>query len=181
MKAEISRGTKCFSAFHGTDTQGAFPKGFLKWVEDMGWMNGNVCHLCSGRVTGRGFKVDVRPEMEPDLIADARNTGLPDKQFSTVIIDPPYSVELAQKLYGTQVHFGSINQFVKEAVRLTKEDGNIISLSYEIPKIPKGCELIAVWGIYTVPHTSFMRCFAVFRRVACPQRIEASTESDKQK
>ena len=177
-QATISRGTKCFSAFHGTDTQGAFPKGFLPWVKEMGWVNGNVCHLCSGRVKGEGFRIDIRPEMEPDLVADARATGLPDEQFTSVLIDPPYSEDLAHKLYGTREHFGSINQFVKEGVRLVKPNGTVVTLSYEIPKIPKGCELIAVWGIYTVPHTAFMRCFAVFRkRVACSTVEDASTLS----
>lgn len=175
-QAEISRGTKCFSAFHGTDTQGAFPKGFLDWVKKMGWINGNICHLCSGRVTGEGFRVDIRPEMSPDLIADARNTGLPDENFTSVVIDPPYSEDLAHKLYGTREHYASINQFVKEGVRLIKEGGTVVTLSYEIPKIPKTCELVAVWGIYTVPHTAFMRCFAVFRKtVACPQSDASTT------
>lgn len=175
MKQEISRGTKCFSAFHGTDLQGAFPKGFLAWLAQMGWIGNDTrfvetCHLCSGRVTDSStFRVDIRPEMEPDLVADATDTGLPENSYRFVVIDPPYSKDLAAKLYGTGEHFKSINAFVKEGTRIAKPDGFVVSLSYEIPKIPKGCDLIAVWGIYTVPHTSFMRCLAVFRkRVADP-------------
>lgn len=144
----------------------------------MGWVNGNICHLCSGRVKGEGFRVDIRAEMEPDLVADARATGLEDERFSSVVIDPPYSEDLAHKLYGTREYYGSINQFVKEGVRITKEGGRVVTLSYEIPKIPKKCELIAVWGIYTVPHTAFMRCLAVFRKnSACPQSDVSDTAS----
>ncbi len=164
VSIEVSRGTRCFSAFHGTDLNGAFPRGFLEWLRVQGWMKGEICHLCSGRVKGDGFRVDIRPEMEPDLVADATDTKLPEHKFDTTVIDPPYSKDLAQKLYGTGENFASINAFVKEGVRITRPGGLIVSLSYELPKIPKNAQLIAVWGIYTVPHTSFMRCLAVFKK-----------------
>lgn len=162
---DISRGTKCFSAFHGTDTIGAYPKGFLKWLLMQKWVDGSRCHLCSGRVQDEGsFRVDIRPEMEPDLIADARETGLESERFDSVLIDPPYSKELAQKLYGTAEVWSSINAFVKEAMRIVRVGGTVVTLTYEIPKIPKNAELLAVWGIYTMPHTTMMRCLAVFRK-----------------
>lgn len=164
-KNGVSRGTKCFSAFHGTDTIGAFPRGFLGWLKEQQWVEGNRCHLCSGRVEDEGsFKVDIRPEMNPDLVADARNTDLEADKFDSVIIDPPYSKELAQKLYGTAEHWSSINSFVKEAMRIVCEGGTVVTLTYEIPKIPKNANLLAVWGIYTVPHRTMMRCLTVFRK-----------------
>jgi len=102
--------------------------------------------------------------MNPDLIADAANTDLPDEEFDAAIIDPPYSKELAQKLYGTGAYWHSINLFVKEAMRIIRVGGTVISLSYEIPKKPKNADILAVWGIYTVPATSNMRCLAVFQK-----------------
>lgn len=162
---KVSRGTKCFSAFHGKDINGAFPKGFLKWLKDQKWLRGETCHLCSGRVEdGHSVTVDINPEMNPSMVADARKTGIPGDQFDTVTIDPPYTKELAQKLYKTGEHFHSINVFMKEAMRITRKGGHIITLSYEIPKKPKNADIIAVWGIYTIPHKSFMRCLAVFRK-----------------
>lgn len=145
MKKQVSRGTKAFPAFHGKDLNGAYPSGFVKWLVAEGWLFGAVCHLCAGRVDG-GFRVDIRSEMNPDLVADARNTGLEADRFDSVAIDPPYSKELAQKLYGTAEHFASINEFVKEAMRIVKPGGTVITLSYEIPKKPKESELVAVWG-----------------------------------
>lgn len=165
MKPEISRGTRPMGA--GTNGfGGGFPRQFMPWVKKMGWFmeGGKTCYLCSGGVTDEGFKVDIRPELKPDLVADAAHTGLSAEQFDTVIIDPPYSLELAKKLYKTEAHYHSINVFLDEGARLAKKGGLIISLSYECPKIPKGTDLIAVWGVYQIPLTSYMRCFCVFKK-----------------
>ena len=163
MADEVSRGTKCFSCSSGKDYNGVFPRGFIDWVKQMGWWREERCYLCSGTIQD-GFTVDIRPDRNPTLVADATNTGLEPATFSWVMIDPPYSAELAERLYGTGKYYYSINTFVKEAERLTKNGGLILTLSYEIPKIPKGTKLLAVWGIYTVPICSYMRCFTVFKK-----------------
>lgn len=75
---EVSRGTKCLGAYKGVQCKGAYPSGYLKWLQKMGWWGEKRIHLCSGSVKDEGsFKVDIRPETNPDLVADARNTGLP--------------------------------------------------------------------------------------------------------
>ncbi len=162
---QISRGTKCLSSFHGSECPGAFPRGFMKWIREMGWLKSNRCYLCAGMIKDPGaFKVDIRPEVEPDLVADATNTGLEPNRFDCVIIDPPYSRELAQKLYKTGEHYHSINEFAKEGARICKPDGHVITLSYEVPRRIKGGDFIAVWGVYIVPTTSYMRCLAVWKK-----------------
>ena len=90
----------------------------------MGWLNGteNICWLCSGGVKEPGLKVDIREETGPNLVADAADTKLEGNRFDYSIIDPPYSRELV------------------------KPGGSIITLSYETPKIPRGCDLLAVCG-----------------------------------
>jgi len=166
---EISRGTKCFGAwsFKGNDKQhyyGSFPNGFLSWLKKNNWHYGKVCHLCSGTLIDEGsFKVDIRSEVKPDLVADARNTGLKNDSFDVVIIDPPYSLELS-KNYGTEKYFAGIDAFTKEACRICKKGGLIVTLTYQIPKRIKDCNFIAVWGIYTIPSCSYMRCFTVSRK-----------------
>lgn len=164
-KDKVSRGTKCFSRFHGSDCDGAFPKNFLKFVQKQGWWGESRCHLCAGLVDdAAGFKVDIRPETYPDLVADATDTGLDENRFDAVIIDPPYSKELAQSLYKTGDKFYSINKFAKEACRICKPEGLIITLSYEVPARIKGSDLIACWGIYTIPMPSYMRCLSVWKK-----------------
>lgn len=164
-KIQISRGTKPFGA--GTNGfGGGFPRQFLPWVREMGWLNcsENICWLCSGGVKEPGLRVDIRPETNPDLVSDATATGLEADRFDYTVIDPPYSRDLAKKLYGTADFYHSINVFLGEAVRITKPGGNIVTLSYECPKIPKGCNILAVWGVYQIPLTSYMRCFCVFQK-----------------
>lgn len=165
---DISRGTKCFGAWqkHKEHYNGEFPAGFLKWLKEMGWHYGQVCHLCSGPVVDPGsFRVDIRPEVNPDLVADATDTKLPAESFDVVIVDPPYTRELAASLYGTEKYFKGIDAFTKEACRITKRGGLIVTLSYQVPKRIKDCEFIAVWGIYTIPSVSYMRCLTVSRKL----------------
>lgn len=162
---KISRGTKCLGSFHGSECMGAFPKGFMKWIKGMGWLLDNRCHLCAGLVKDPGaFKVDIRPGTKPDLIADATNTGLPDNKFDCVIVDPPYSKELAERLYKTKPYYHSIDKFAKEAARICKPGGHVITLSYEIPRRIKGGDFIAVWGVYIIPSKQYMRCLIVWRK-----------------
>jgi len=168
-KDKVSRGTKCFGAWartsDGKHYEGAFPAGFLKWVKKMGWHYGKVCHLCSGTVEDEGsFRVDIRPEVKPDLVCDATKTDLDDESFDVVIIDPPYSKELSKNLYGTEKYFKGIDAFTKEASRIVKKGGLIITLSYQIPKRIKGSHFISVWGIYTIPSYSYMRSFTVSKK-----------------
>lgn len=164
-KIQISRGTKPFGAATN-GFGGGFPRQFLPWVREMGWLNGseNICWLCSGGVKEPGVRVDIRPETNPDVVRDATDTGLESNRFDFAVIDPPYSKELAKKLYGTAEFYYSINVFLDEAVRITRPGGNIITLSYECPKIPKGCAILAVWGVYQIPLISYMRCFCVFQK-----------------
>jgi hypothetical protein len=175
-RPNVSRGTKPFVS--GTNGfGGGFPRQFLPWVRKMGWLElgeKNVCWLCSGGIDQPGFKVDIRAEANPDLVCDASKTTLPPNKFKCVIIDPPYSRELAKKLYGTPEFYHSINAFLDEGARIARPGGNIITLSYECPKIPEGCDLLAVWGVYQVPLISWMRCFCVFRkREAKAERMAA--------
>lgn len=170
----VSRGTKCFGAYANNKNSyyfGRFPNGFLQWLKQQGWLRGERCHLCSGMVEDEGsFRVDIRPETNPDLVADASQTGLPDNRFDVVVLDPPYSRELS-KNYGTEKYYKGINGFTKEAARITKPGGLIITLSYEIPRRIPGCEFIAVWGIYTIPSCSYMRCLTVSRKKELEGRL----------
>lgn len=165
---DISRGTKCFGATsqnRKSDCKGQFPAGFTTWLKNMGWWGEARAYLCSGGIDdSEAVRVDIRPEMNPTHCEDARKTSLPSEKFDCVILDPPYSLELARELYGTEEHYAGINGFTKEAARICKKGGLIITLTYEIPKRIQGCEFIAVWGIYQIPAMSYMRCLTVSRK-----------------
>ncbi len=50
-----------------------------------------------------GFRIDVNPEVKPDLLCDAHSFAekLEGKTFNLIIADPPYSTEEARDIYGT--------------------------------------------------------------------------------
>jgi len=50
-----------------------------------------------------GFRVDLNPEVKPDLLCDAHKLTqyLNGETFDIVLADPPYSDEEAKQLYGT--------------------------------------------------------------------------------
>lgn len=53
-----------------------------------------------------GFRVDIKPEVKPDLLADAHEFSKKiyrsyDRKFDVILADPPYSTEEAKEIYGT--------------------------------------------------------------------------------
>lgn len=163
-KDKVSRGTKCFSPMTN-GYPGGFPIGFLKWVNEMGWVGQNRCYLCSGMVDDKvAVKVDVRREVKPTLLEDARKTSLKKNSFDWVMIDPPYNADIAKRFYGTERFFSSINAFAEEAERICKPGGIILTLSYEVPKRLKNCDLVACWGLYQTISVAHMRCFTVWKK-----------------
>ncbi len=165
---DVFRTTKCFGAKtikNGHDIIGAFPAGFLTWLQKNEWWGDNRVYLCAGAVKDDdAVRVDIRPEMNPTHCEDARHTTLLGNEYDWIILDPPYSRELANELYGTEEHYAGINALTKEAARICKPGGLIVTLTYEIPKRIKGCDFLAVCGIYTIPATSYMRCLTVSRK-----------------
>lgn len=162
---DVFRTTKCFGVNGQGLCKGSFPKGFLNWIKEQGWWGNKRIYLCGGMVDDKEAKtVDVRPETKPSYLLDARDTKLPSESFDWVMIDPPYTRQLAKELYGTEKYYGGINSFTKEAFRICKYGGLILTLSYEIPKRIKGCDFISVCGVYTVPFCGYMRCFTVSKK-----------------
>jgi hypothetical protein len=63
--------------------------------------NAKILNLFCG-MNVQGFRVDLNPEVKPDIIADAHTIGETLKNtFDVIFADPPYSNEEAKDLYGT--------------------------------------------------------------------------------
>ena len=168
--SNIYRTTRCLSSSgsgrHRGKYPGRSPNGFIKWIKEMGWWGDERVYLCSGPVDDEhSIRVDVRQEVNPTHCEDARKTTLPSESADFVLIDPPYTKDLAERLYDTKKHYAGINAFAKEAARIVKPGGLVLTLTYEIPKRLPGCEFIAVCGVYTVPMTGYMRCLTVSRKM----------------
>ncbi len=50
-----------------------------------------------------GFRVDINPDVKPDLVCDIHKltTKIKDKKFDVILADPPYSNKEAEDIYGT--------------------------------------------------------------------------------
>ena len=169
----VYRTTKCFGVNAQGQIKGAFPKGFLDWIRKQGWYGDKRVYLCAGKVKDDdSVKVDIRPEVNPTLCEDATNTSLKSNSFDWVMIDPPYTRILAKDYYDTEKQYHGINAYTKEAERICKREGLILTLSYEIPKRIKGCDFVAVVGVYTVPFTGYMRCFTVSKKKEIEQEVK---------
>ena len=70
-----------------------------------------------------GLRVDLKAEVNPDIIADAHNLPI-TKQFDCIIADPPYSDDEAKELYGTGKL--SYKKWAAECDRLLKPGGLLV-------------------------------------------------------
>jgi hypothetical protein len=150
---------------------GGYPKGFLPWAyEAMGVTDPDrVLHLCSGSVV-RGVRVDIRPEKNPDIVADCRNVPLPDGSFDWILADPPYSREYAQNLYGTGADYPLPGQIVKEACRLLSPGGKLGFMHFQVPMTRKPMRIVRVFGITQGAG------YAIKAWTLCEKSIETSQE-----
>ena len=67
MMENVYRTTKCFGVNGQGQIKGAFPKGFLKWIKENGWIGQKRCYLCAGMVDDKeAMRVDIREEVKPN-------------------------------------------------------------------------------------------------------------------
>ena len=158
-KAARGRGHPVMFGSDSSEDFGPFPDGggyplrFLSRAYD--WLGVEdpdaVLHLCSGSVN-RGITVDIRPEMDPTVVADARHTPFPDASFRWILCDPPYSEEYAKNLYGTAAHYPKPGQLVKEMARLLVPGGRCGLLHFQVPMVHRnrlGLRIVDVRGVTT--------------------------------
>lgn len=107
-----------------------------------------ILHVCSGSLPpGEGIRVDVKPEANPDIVADGRALPLDDGSVAAVMIDPPYTEQYAQDLYG--VEYPRPSHLLAEAARVVRPCGRIAFVHYLVPMPPPGCKLVTVRALST--------------------------------
>lgn len=107
-----------------------------------------VLHVCSGSLPpGEGIRVDIRPEAQPDILADGRALPLADGSQAAVMIDPPYTEHYAKHLY--QVDYPRPSHLLREAARVVKPSGRIVFVHYITPKPAPGTRFVKAFGLST--------------------------------
>ena len=129
---------------------GGYPKGFLdRAYLTLGVTDPTaVLHLCSGSLR-IGVTVDIRPEMQPQIVADCRNVPLPDASFDWIMADPPYSEQYAANLYGTAADYPKPGQIMREMSRLLRPGGRCGLLHFQVPMHRPPLRMVGVWGVST--------------------------------
>jgi len=107
------------------------------------------------------MRVDLIPARRPDVISDCRALPFREDAFSGVLMDPPYSVEYAAVLYGTD--YPRPSHLLREAARVVRPGGRIGILHFLVPSPVEDLQLERVYGVTT--GTGYrIRAFSVFRR-----------------
>lgn len=131
---------------------GSYPPGYLNRIASLFPDAKNVLHLFSGSLTreqvsnampnaGLILRADIRPEMEPDLLADAeslaeatKSTGIPGLRFNLILADPPYSVEDAE-------HYGpplvNKKKVLEECHKVLEPGGTLAWMDQSVPMFKK--------------------------------------------
>jgi len=152
-------------SFEPEPVWGMYPRGFVAWaIRAIQCQPGEVLHVCSGGLSRDvgGLRVDLRAAARPDVMADGRSLPFRDGIFGGVLIDPPYSVEYAQDLYGTE--YPRPSHLLREASRVVRPGGRVGILHFLVPAVPKALmRLERVHGV-TQGCGYRIRAFTVFRR-----------------
>jgi hypothetical protein len=88
-----------------------------------------------------GDSVDQNASTTPTWVGDAHNLDwLKDETYDLVILDPPYSDEEAEWLYGTPPL--DRGQYTREAVRVCRVGGHVAVYQVKQPRRPQGTRLV---------------------------------------
>lgn len=128
---------------------GQYPRGLIaKLLPWLRCARHQILHVCSGSLPrGEGIRVDIRPEAQPDFLADGRHLPFADGEHHAVMLDPPYSAGYARSLYG--VDYPRPSHLLREAARVTRPGGRIAIVHYITPKPVAGTRLIKAFGLST--------------------------------
>ncbi len=142
---------------------GQYSKGLIAKL--LPWLRcerSQILHVCSGALPpGEGIRVDIRPDAKPDILADGRDLPLADASVDAVLIDPPYTEQYAQDLYG--VEYPRPAHLLREAARVVKPCGRIGFVHYLVPMPAPGTRLVKVMGLSSGLGFS-MRAVTIFQR-----------------
>lgn len=121
-----------------------------------------------------GDRVDLNASTTPTWIGDAHDLGtlgIADESYDLVVLDPPYSNDEAELLYGTPKLRPKL--YVAEAVRVTKTGGHVAVYGKRQPPRPPGTRLVRRIVVLTRCQHAPRVCF-VFEKLAPPLTLDVA-------
>ena len=148
---------------------GSFPLHFEQRLWHMLGKPTTVLHPFGG-LAEIGDRVDLNETTGPTWVGDAHDMHwIADETYDLVILDPPYSNEEAEELYGTpRLRWGT---FVAEAVRVTRAGGHVAIYHRKQPPRPGGTRLVRRIVILTRTWHAPRVCF-VFKKIDPPLTLD---------
>jgi len=119
-----------------SDYPGCYPLHFEKHLPRL-LKTDNYVHFFGGKAT-TGYRIDIKKELNPDMVCNVEYIGIEDNQFEGGMADPPYDERFAKELYNCEYPKWSL--WTHELVRIVKPGGLIgIMNNYPVPRL-KGCQ-----------------------------------------
>jgi len=127
---------------------GGYPVGLIEYAGKLMGVTDHrqVVHLCSGSVRAP-LTFDLRPETEARVIADVRHLPIASSAVRWVMVDPPYSAEHAEDLWGLGKHYPSPAAILRECARILAPGGAVAFLHFVVPQMPAELERVGVHGV----------------------------------
>lgn len=131
---------------------GGYPHGLIEFAgRQMGVTDHRkVVHLCSGSVLAP-LTFDIRQASAARVIADVRHLPISAGAARWVMVDPPYSAEHAEDLWGVGKEYPNGAALFREVARILEPGGKFAYLHFLVPKLPEQLERIATYGVTIGP------------------------------
>lgn len=118
---------------------GGFPRNFETKLYELLGRPQSILHPFGGKAEF-GTRMDLNPETNPDVVGDAHELPFDDGSFEVVVLDPPYSNEESETIYGTPpLRRG---QYTQEAVRVSSR--YVVTYHVRMQPRPPGTQLVRV-------------------------------------
>jgi len=134
-------------------------------------INDPVLHVCGGMAKLYPYKygfgrmdktLDLDPKTEPDFLQDARQPF--PRGFRAVLIDPPYSMEDAEKYEVGNGVYPQPNLLVKNGIEAVEIGQRVGIIHYILPSPPKISRFVAVCAVLC-GFNNRVRIYSVFERI----------------
>ena len=126
--------------YKGSGYHGSYPPSYLKRIHSLfpDIANCRTIQLFSGSLgkLDRGLKIDVNPELKPDVCCDAEELSehVKNDYYDLILADPPYTESDALRYGNPMVNR---NKVVKEAHKVLRKGGYLCWMDMVLPMYSK--------------------------------------------